>query len=627
MHYTKIVHKIKKICLIGPKESCRIAHNRINIARFKKKHKANALKKKAGHHWRNIKSPVAFNQFLHRIKQQKTVFLNRPFDHTIKDNLIKNADEIASNQWPLFSQTITFEGTNRWHRDFILKTPDQHNSYFDPNAFFADIKITAGQSKQCSKDIRNVWEINRLQTLPQLSIAYKETSNSKYLNYFISIFNDWRTHNPYLLGPNWLCPMEVAIRGINLIVAFNYFKHTNINDSFWKSYICTLYDHMHFIQHNWEYYDGRTNNHYLSNLVGYFYLNWFFQDLPHADNNHQRTYTEILRELKKQILPDGTSYEGSTAYHRLVTELVYLTYLLCKHTASTATSNILEDLTRMCSFMDTCMIDKKQLITIGDNDSGNVLWCGLPASIIDTFKIKQTATDVTHYEHFGLTILKNKSWHISLRHHAYQPKQPSGHFHNDAGNLTLAINNIPVLIDPGSFCYTALSAMRNAFRSAKSHNMPYITQHEPVPLDNQLFTLNIRKNAITLPKLNTSTIETSHAMYQEFGVSLSRKATLKTRSLAIVDHIKVRKDMPNHVSLSYNFIFAPNIKLTKEHDFWVGYFKAKKMFHLKAPCHFELKTAWASSSYGQKIKTISLCATIKITHDKELHFLFTQSQQ
>ena len=70
-----------------------------------------------------------------------------------------------------------------------------------------------------------------------------------------------------------------------------------------------------------------------------------------------------------------------------------------------------------------------------------------------------------HFPQFGLSIVKTNNWHITLRHHAYNALQPTGHFHNDIGSITLAVNGIPVIIDPGSFVYTPSAMWRNYFRS------------------------------------------------------------------------------------------------------------------------------------------------------------------
>jgi hypothetical protein len=51
--------------------------------------------------------------------------------------------------------------------------------------------------------------------------------------------------------------------------------------------------------------------------------------------------------------------------------------------------------------------------------------------------------------------------------HGYQN---GGHAHADALSMTLAVRGVPLLIDPGTACYTTDPAMRDRFRSTALHN-------------------------------------------------------------------------------------------------------------------------------------------------------------
>ena len=115
------------------------------------------------------------------------------------------------------------------------------------------------------------------------------------------------------------------------------------------------------------------------------------------------------------------------------------------------------------------------------------------SSVVGTSLVNSSR--VACFPQFGLSIIKTNNWHVTLRHHAYNALQPTGHFHNDIGSITLAVNGIPVIVDPGSFVYTPSAMWRNYFRSVAVHNTSFIDGIEPVLLSDELFVLNIPEYA------------------------------------------------------------------------------------------------------------------------------------
>ena len=139
---------------------------------------------------------------------------------------------------------------------------------------------------------------------------------------------------------------------------------------------------MTYLENNWEYYDSRTNNHYLSNLVAYLYLCWFFGDLPGIDKKRAWVVQEILSEFEKQVFAEGTSYEGSTHYHVLVTELFYHAHLLFQEMNIHVPEHFQTTLSRMFDFINWCTVNDGIIVAIGDNDSGKVLYYGLRRALL-----------------------------------------------------------------------------------------------------------------------------------------------------------------------------------------------------------------------------------------------------
>lgn len=321
-------------------------------------------------------------------------------------------------------------------------------------------------------DIKVPWELARFQYAPVLAHAYRQTNNTKYLDALKKQIISFLDAAPFLEGIHWSNPMEVAIRATNWIVAYQFMRDELQKDAqFHERLINSLWHHMLFIENNWELYDGRTNNHYLSNLVGYGYLAWFFNDAKRG----KHCWKELQSELAWQIQDDGSSYEGSTFYHGFVTELFVHGFLLAQQMGETITPGMCEKLARMLQFADAT-----KNLRVGDDDSGSLLHPGLydvrelARNLIsfDTPRIRSALPAVAlgygghgrtsgegkrtnlFYPHFGLSIINYNQFKISLRHHAYHGRQPSAHFHEDVGSITLSYKRIPILVNPGSYLYT-----------------------------------------------------------------------------------------------------------------------------------------------------------------------------
>ena len=64
-----------------------------------------------------------------------------------------------------------------------------------------------------------------------------------------------------------------------------------------------------------------------------------------------------------------------------------------------------------------------------------------------------------------------------------------GHAHNDQLALELCIDGVDLIADPGSYVYTPLPDVRNAYRSSLAHFGPRLGGGEPRSLDLGLFRL------------------------------------------------------------------------------------------------------------------------------------------
>lgn len=595
-------HRFKRLRELGVRNAVRIICNKIRNAWFYWRFKKRALARKTQHSWDDIARKHQVN-FL--IFWQQCASKSLPALDYSSEIIIPQADAYTQNIFDILGSGPYIFTQITWHEDIRLKVQNLHPDYtFDATSFYKDIQINTSHHSNITKDIKVPWELSRCQHLPILGQAFAATHDPRYAQTFVAHIEDWLEKNPYLIGINWLCPMEVAIRAINWIWAWHYLKNSpNIPTQFWESFTSSLYDHMHYLENNWEIFDTKTSNHYLSDLLGYLYLCWFFQDLPGIQAKRDWCIKELLKEFDRQVFDEGTDYESTTAYHCLVTEIFDHVALLCHEMDILLPKAFHAKLARMHEFIAWCSINEREMVRIGDDDSGRVIY------FRPSLNIGELAGNKT-FKDFGLSIIKTKSWHITLRHHAYKKQQPSAHFHNDVLSITLAINGIPIIIDPGSYLYTASTAWRNHFRSAFVHNGFYIQDQEPIPFDERLFVLNLPEKDNELEERmekHKIIIRSSHSLYASRGLEAHRTLTFDHQELILTDTWQgiAQGQLPT----CWNFTLHPKVDAHLEAGAWMFSHNSVPLCRMITDLPFNIHESWVAPEYGVKVKSSCLKAS------------------
>lgn len=484
------------------------------------------------------------------------------------------------------------EGFPLWHQGYEDKA----------QTFYKDIVLRVGQGPDLTPDIKTPWEYSRFLWAPQLALAYGYAGDNAYKKRYTELIIDWIDHNPYLLGINWLCPMEVAIRAINWIISYTLMA-PHLEEPLRQKFVCSLYDHMIYLERNWELADGRTSNHYLSDLVGYLYLAWFFNDA----RKQRWALATIEQEMAWQVFDEGTSYEGSTSYHHLVTELFVHADFMARECGLIFSDHFHQKLNKMKEF-----IQWSGDIKIGDDDSGRI-------TNFDFFSDEHDQHGIKTYPQFGLSIIKTPTWHISLRHPSYRERQPTGHFHRDAGSFTLTYKGIPIFIDPGSYVYTPSAYWRDHFRAAQVHNKLYEKNDAQNNYKDDMFTLRLPQsewygNAFQIG--SKCTLEASYYLDNNSLIKSRKKVECDTliNSITISDMIasNVKPD------LYANLTAAPGIKFARAGDAWVVMHHDQPLITMQSDFDYQPYQAWIAPRYGEKIKTVGLRARV-VNQNNTIH--------
>ncbi|MCB9493531.1 MAG: heparinase II/III family protein [Epsilonproteobacteria bacterium] len=624
----KILYYCSRARELGIGGTCNALKTRLHRATFGHTWRTKALAGSAGHHWSQVAKThtlsADFEQFWQNLPAKKIVhkliahpLITRlaPELSTDPFELIDQADQICDGNIAVLGyEPFAFgQGPIDWHTDHQAARHGFTSPTSWQTAFYQRITASPcahGKDQMPGPDVKTCWELSRLHQLVTLGLAYQQAEQERAVGYaqtFQKQLTDWITNNPYLLGINWVCPMEVGIRAINMVWALTLFSdETTLPKTFWQRVVCSLYDHLHYLENNWETSD-RPNNHYLADLLGHAYLTLFFRG--DITLNYQTHIQVLLDQFNQQIFGEGTSYEGSTAYHKLVCEMLAHLRALFALTHTFMPNQLIVKHVRMQQFLDDCTDHGGNTARIGDDDSGKIVF-GIATK-------PQTMPNLATYHDFGITIVRGQHWHITFRHASYQDRQPSGHFHQDQLAVTISCDGQPIFIDPGSFVYTPHGQWRNHFRSWQQHNTFGLANTNSIKGQQDLFVLP-QKISTAHPHIEyndqTITISDSYQSQQTLPIAY-RQLHITNNTVTITDWWQHTNDneqpqTATHTSM-WNFVCSPDITLEQQQDgFCLSPDKKISTIFLQSDAPFSVCQDMSSPSYGQSRPTKKLTACL-----------------
>lgn len=404
-------------------------------------------------------------------------------------------------------------------------------------------------------DVKVPWELARMQHLPQMALSYAIRRDTAVLREFRNQALDFIAANPPGFGVNWASTMDVAIRAANLVVAFEILTSASVSfdPEFLAIFQNSMWDHARHIVQNPERYGDIRANHYLANVVGFIFVAAWLPTSSGTKAWLERAGQQLVEEMGHQFNPDGTNFEGSTAYHRLSGEMIIDATAALVGRGMTFPDWYLERLERIAEFARDVTKPDGSMHQVGDNDSGRFFKVdrvgnpldirhivgavgalierpdfsaqGNDALLVRAFAGKtlvrqpllsvverrgQARLPVLHgssktivfaseepltgicvcaYPDFGLYIFRSKSFYAAVVCRGEDWRGPTGHKHNDQLALELSIGHRNLIRDPGSYVYTPLPEMRNSYRSVHAHFTPWCSAEEPASLDDGLFHL------------------------------------------------------------------------------------------------------------------------------------------
>jgi len=597
-------------------------------------------------HFRSRQLPEFFPGFAAGAQQTATLQQELFPDQTA--DLITQAKRIANEHcWALLGLEGKCFGAGEI--DWNL---DPFSGYDWPLAHHAEINLIRNDGS----DVRVVWELNRLAQLITLGRAYAVTDNQRFSAEFFRQLGTWREQNPVGRGVNWNCAMEVALRAMNLLAAFELFlRAPQMNEAELAQLLRMFDQHGRHIRRNLEYSHIATSNHYLADVTGLLWLGVMLPELEAARDWREFGLQELLREMDKQILPDGADYEASTGYHRLKLELFLYSFVLCHINAIDIERRYWDTLRGMIEYVRAYLRPDNRAPLVGDSDSGQVFplrhragndhayVLALGAAVFQEprFKIagsplpeellwilggqglsdheSLSAGEPAQSQPFagaGTYILRHDDLYLAFNASGSGVNGRGSHGHNDALSIEVSACGTAFIVDPGSYVYTADLRERQRFRSTAYHSTVEIDEVEQNTTDEAVpFVIGDEAHPLVISwesNPDADVVSAEHAGYQRLPQPVTHRRTIRfdkrKRSWQIEDHLS---GQGTH-DVAFRFHLAPGLKTEVLPDGSINVcdkMKGARLLIVASGLAAEpvLESRFSSRDYGSKEPSESVC--------------------
>ena len=419
-----------------------------------------------------------------------------------KASVLASADQLLRGEWEVLGVVRTDMIQPDWFRDPVTGRRSDPGRY----AFRVDHR-----SEEQSGNVKQVWELSRMQHLTMLSTAWFLTGDDKYATRVADHLRSWWQENPFLSGIHWTSGIELGVRLISLAWI------RRLLDS-WPG-IADLFEHdglaLRQIQWHQQYLaafpsrGSSANNHVIAEAAGQLVASCAFPWFPDSERWRRKSARLLERELIRNTFPSGIGRELASDYQCFVAEVGFLAAVEAEVAGHPLSPMAWE---RLCAMADSAaaLVDERlrpprqgdsdegrallldapvanrwpSLLTLADSLVGRLDWWPRPpadagSSIIGALAGTRHSIEgrpaqrPSRFADAGTTLLRttgeNEIWcRCDGGPHGYL--SIAAHSHADALSVEVRYAGVDILADPGTDCYHGECAWRSYFRSTIAHN-------------------------------------------------------------------------------------------------------------------------------------------------------------
>ena len=360
-----------------------------------------------------------------------------------------------------------------------------------------------------SADHKVIWELNRHQHWLALGRACWLTGTLDTATPSSRSSTGWMRSNPPLVGINWASMLELAFRCLSWIWALHFFSRRRSDGTASRTARRGVVDLLLGLDRQLTHDRANLstyfspNTHLIGEALALYVAGRRCRNCARAARWAATGRALLVEQIAQQISADGGHVERSTHYHRYTLDFYLLALAVARQTwRSAGTRRSPRPSNAWPTTRAPSSDDAGRLPLIGDDDGGSLFpICGrrpvdcsdslaLAAQLLDRpalavgppaeeaswmtgtappVRPRRTRRDRRRSRQRLLRVAIERGDHlvIDAGPHGYLN---GGHAHADASSVTLSVRGQPLLIDPGTACYTSDPELRDRFRSTRYHN-------------------------------------------------------------------------------------------------------------------------------------------------------------
>ncbi|WP_162909641.1 alginate lyase family protein [Aggregatilinea lenta] len=232
-----------------------------------------------------------------------------------RERLLAASENACVRTFDLLHQPASYPGDITWQRcpETGWDWPFTHISIIDDIIWEPDRPA----------DFKLVWEVNRHQHFVTLGLAYRLTGDERYAKAFCDQLLSWIEGNPPEHGVNWFSALEVAIRLINWMLAFQCFRGSStVQARAAGAFLKSFYQQATFLAAHLTTYEPVPNNHLIGETAALALAGAIFPEFKDAANWRDTGLRIMTEAVLSQTHDDGVNKEQATGYMRFVAEFL-----------------------------------------------------------------------------------------------------------------------------------------------------------------------------------------------------------------------------------------------------------------------------------------------------------------